>query len=164
MKKQQVKICKWTPDSTWTSGLAHCRCFMCWWYTALCVRRPKLCKPKKTRSGHYSRPVLPLLTSCPVSALPVVEVHDKVTNNKLRVCSDTRRSNTHYYSIFYSLIWMMSSQGLKPRRLLCERESQTEEKWRKASLVSDKGWALNHAELLCWSQKIKAWSWCLFSF
>lgn len=64
VKKQHVKICKWTPDSTWTSGLAHCRCFMCWWYTALCVRRPKLCKPKKTRSGHYSRPVLPLLTSC----------------------------------------------------------------------------------------------------
>lgn len=89
------------------------------------------------------------VTSCPVSALPVVEVHDKVTNNKLGVCSHTRRPNTHYYSIFYSLIWMMSSQGLKPCRLLCEKESQTEEKWRKASLVSDKGWALNHAELLC---------------
>lgn len=54
------------------------------------------------------------VTSCPVSALPVVEVHDKVTNNKLGVCSDTRRPNTHYYSIFYSLIWMMSSQGWSP--------------------------------------------------
>lgn len=31
------------------------------------------------------------VTSCPVSALPVVEVHDKVTNNELGVCSDARR-------------------------------------------------------------------------